>query len=181
VVVNRSSPPARALAGELRARGWRCDVTPWRGLAQAVAAADVIVSATSADGYVIRGDDLGGARRRLLVDLALPRDVDPAVAQRPATVLVDLERVWRRALAGVAPSSAEVTRARAIVESRVEEYMRWIAEREAVPAIAALRYGAERAELRSRPETRRVLHRQTLALKRRALERSRSRAAAHPP
>ena len=180
VVVNRSSAPARALADELRAHGWHCEVTQWRGLAQAVAAADVIVSATSADGYVISSGNLGGVRRRMLVDLALPRDVDPAVAQRPATVLVDLERVWRRALAGFAPSPIQLAKARAIVESRVEEYMRWIAEREAVPAIAALRDGAGRAELRSRPEKRRALHRQTLALKRRALERSRSRGAAYP-
>jgi glutamyl-tRNA reductase len=172
VVVNRSLAPARALAGKLGAHGWRCEVTPWRGLAQAVAEADVIVSATSAAGYVIRSGDLGGVRRRMLVDLALPRDVDPAVAQRPATVLVDLERVWRRALAGFAPSSTQLARARAIVESRVEEYMRWIAEREAVPAITALRDGAERADPQSRADRRRALHRQTLALKRRALERA---------
>jgi glutamyl-tRNA reductase len=180
VVVNRSSARAGALADELRAHGWHCEVAGWRGLSQAVATADVIVSATSADGYVIRGGDLRGVRRRMLVDLALPRDVDPSVAQQPATVLVDLERAWQRAVAGFAPSPIQLAKARAIVEDRVEEYMRWIAEREAVPAIAALRDGTERAELRLRPETRRALHRQTLALKRRALERSRSRAATYP-
>jgi glutamyl-tRNA reductase len=172
VVVNRSAAPARAVADELRAHGWSCAVVAWPGLAPAIAEADVIVCATSAKGHVVSTRELEGERRRMVVDLALPRDVDPEVARLPGTELVDLDRVWRQAPARPAPPAAEVARARAMVATRAEEYMRWIAEREAAPAIAALMGTAERAGFRSHPDTRRALHRQTLALKRRAFERA---------
>ena len=166
-VVNRSRENGAALAADLERRGWTCAALPWDRLPQAVAAADVIVAATAAPGHVLRARDLPAGRRRVVVDLALPRDVDPGVSEVPGVTLVDLDAVWRCA-PGQPSAPADVADARAIVADRVETYVRWMAEREAAPAIAELRRRTPRGE--STPDSRRALHDRTIALKRRAFE-----------
>jgi glutamyl-tRNA reductase len=167
-VVNRSPDGAAALAADLDRRGWDCEALPWEHLAQAAAAADVIVCATSAPGHVLRAADLPAGRRRVVVDLAMPRDVDPEVALVPATTLLDLDAVWHHAPTRGASAPADVEQARAIVNDRVEAYMRWMAERAAAPAIAELMRHTLRGG--STPASRRILHERTMALKRRAFE-----------
>jgi len=166
-VVNRSPAGGAALAADLEQRGWTCVALPWERLTRAAAAADVIVCATAAPGHVVCAGDLPAGRRRVVVDLAMPRDVHPGVAEMSEVTLVGLDTVWRRA-PRQASAPAEVARARAIVADRVEAYMRWVAEREAAPAIAELMRRTLRAE--STPDSRRALHDRTIALKRRAFE-----------
>ncbi len=172
-VVNRSRDARAALAADLGRRGWRCVELPWERLGDVAAAADVIVCATSAPAHVLRAADLPAGRRRVVVDLALPRDVDPGVARLPTVVLIDLDAVWSHATGRAASAPADVAKARAIVDGRVDAYMRWMAEREAAPAIAELM--RRRLDAETTPDSRRALHDRTMALKRRALERARLR------
>jgi glutamyl-tRNA reductase len=137
---------------------------------EAAAASDVIVCATSAPGHVLRVRDLADGRPRLVIDLALPRDVDPGIARLVGARLIDLDTVWRHAPQRSACPPTELAKARSIVDSRVDAYMRWLAERDAVPAIAELMRRTRRAG--STPPLRRALHDQTIALKRGAFERA---------
>jgi glutamyl-tRNA reductase len=173
-VVNRSRDGRAALAADIGRRGWACVERPWERLVDAAAAADVIVCATSAPGHVLRATDLPAGRRRVVVDLAVPRDVDPGVARLPTVTLIDLDAVWRHASGPAAAAPADVENARAIVDCRVDAYMRWMAEREAAPAIAELMRRTLSVE--TTPDSRRALHDRTMALKRRALERAQLRA-----
>ena len=79
----------------------------------------------------------------LLVDLAVPRDLDPAINELDGCFLYDvddLEAVVARALAG---RRGEAARAERIVAAEAERFREWQASLEVVPAIASLRARAE--------------------------------------
>jgi glutamyl-tRNA reductase len=119
--------------------------------------ADVLVSSTGAAGIVLARDDVDRALRGrkgrplFLVDLAVPRDLDPAIAELDGCYLYDiddLEAVVAETLAG---RRREAERAERIVAEEAERFREWHASLEVVPAIASLRARAEeirRAELR---------------------------------
>ncbi|HEY7257514.1 MAG TPA: glutamyl-tRNA reductase [Gaiellales bacterium] len=167
-VTNRSPDRAAALAAELDRRGWMCAAVPWERRTEATAAAAVVMCATSAPGPVLGVRDLADGRPRLVVDLALPRDVDAGVGCLAGTRLVNLDAVWRHAPDRSPSAPAELAQARSIVDDWVDAYMRWLAERKAAPTIAELMRRTPRAG--SNPSARRALHAETIALKRRAAE-----------
>ena len=119
--------------------------------------ADVVVSSTSAPGFVLtRGDVARSLKARrgrplFLIDLAVPRDLDPAINDLEACFLYDiddLEAVVAHTLAG---RRREAKRAETIVAEEAERFRLWQASLEVVPAIASLRARAEEiraAELR---------------------------------
>jgi glutamyl-tRNA reductase len=82
------------------------------------------------------------ARRQrpiLLVDAAVPRDIDPEVASVDDAFLYDLDDLERLALEGLAGRSAAAAEAWAIVDAEVAAFTAGRAERQAVPALVALR------------------------------------------
>jgi glutamyl-tRNA reductase len=145
-VANRDSSRAAALAARFGGTA-----IPWDGLATAVDAADVVVSSTAAPGYVIHAADLPPGRPRLLIDLAVPRDVDPAAAAVEGTSVVDLDGLEAAVQRTLALRRGETGRAQAIVAEQAAEFRDWMAALRVVPAITQLRDHAERiraAELR---------------------------------
>jgi glutamyl-tRNA reductase len=193
-VVNRDRARAAALAGG--AGG----VVPLAALADHLAAADLVLAATSSPRPLIARADVERATARrapgrplVLVDLAVPRDIDPAVRGVPGVVLVDLDDVERRAARNRAARAGEAGRARAILAGEVERFERWRAERAVAPAVAALHgrgdavvqellarnaphweslspADRERVEQLARAVVRRLLHEPTLRLRRAAQE-----------
>jgi glutamyl-tRNA reductase len=119
-----------------------------------LAVADVVVSSTSVAGYVLDAPTVERARkgRRLLfIDLAVPRDLDPAIHDLDGCYLFDiddLEAIVSETLEG---RRGEAARAEAIVAGEAEKFNEWQASLDVVPAIASLRARAEEireAELR---------------------------------
>jgi len=105
---------------------------------------DVVFSATSAAGYVIGPQHVAGARKPLLlVDLAVPRDVDPAVRTLPGCTVRDVDDLESVAADGLDRRLAEVPRAEAIVVEEARRFAVWQRELAAAPAIASLRRRAE--------------------------------------
>jgi glutamyl-tRNA reductase len=110
---------------------------------------DVVVSSTSAPDQVLRAADVPARRRRPLffIDIAVPRDLDPAIHALDGCFLYDiddLEAVVAETLAG---RRAEAERAEQLVAEEVERFRSWHASLDVVPAIASLRARAE--EIRS--------------------------------
>jgi glutamyl-tRNA reductase len=108
--------------------------------------ADVVVSSTSAPGFVLGPDQLPDRKGRPLfvIDLAVPRDVDPRVAEVGGCYLYDiddLEAVVSESLGG---RRREAARAEAIVAHEAARFHDWQASLDVVPAIASLRDWAER-------------------------------------
>ncbi len=119
-----------------------------------LARVDVVVSATTSAGYVLDAETVERARngRQLLfIDLAVPRDLDPAIHELDSCYLYDiddLEAIVSETLMG---RRGEATRAEAIVAAEAEKFHAWHASLDVVPAIASLRAHAEgirEAELR---------------------------------
>jgi glutamyl-tRNA reductase len=110
---------------------------------------DVVVSSTSAPELVLSAPEVPSRRRQPLffVDIAVPRDLDPAIAKLDGCFLYDiddLEAVVAETLAG---RRSEAARAEQLVAEEAERFRTWRASLDVVPAIASLRARAE--EIRS--------------------------------
>ncbi|TWP34708.1 glutamyl-tRNA reductase [Leekyejoonella antrihumi] len=134
VIVNRTSEKAQRLSSATGA-SWR----PWTQLPEALAAADVVVSCTGAVGHVIGIAELpAGDRRQVLVDLGLPRDIDPQVAARDGVTLVTLEDLGRSGT-GDSGEHDQVRRVQDLVTGAVADFLVRRRESAIIPTVAALR------------------------------------------
>lgn len=143
-VANRSPARARRLAEQVGAQVVALEDVPAH-----LAHVDVVVSSTGSPGYVLLPDDVAPSLRRrrgrplFLIDIAVPRDLHPAIHSLEGCYLYDiddLERVVAESLAGRREAAA---RAEEIVRAEVERFRAWQASREVTPAIASLRARAE--------------------------------------
>lgn len=143
-VANRSIDSARDLAHRFGG-----SAIPLEDVSSHLGDVDVVVSSTSAPDPVLRVDQVPSKRRRPLffIDIAVPRDLDPAISRLDACFLYDiddLEAVVAETLAG---RRAEAERAEQLVAEEADRYRAWRASLDVVPAIASLRARAE--EIRS--------------------------------
>ncbi|HZQ89871.1 MAG TPA: glutamyl-tRNA reductase [Gaiellaceae bacterium] len=115
-------------------------------LEQELARADVVVSSTSAPGYVLDAGTVDRARRGrrlLLIDLAVPRDLDPAIHDLDGCYLYDIDDLEAIVAETLAGRRSEAEHAEAIVSAEAEKFHEWQASLDIVPAIASLRARAE--------------------------------------
>jgi len=123
-------------------------------LEQRLAHADVLVSSTTSSGYVLDAATVERARRGrrlLLIDLAVPRDLDPAIHELDGCYLYDIDDLEAIVVETLAGRRSEAERAEAIVAAEAEKFHEWQSSLDVVPAIASLRAHAEEireAELR---------------------------------
>jgi glutamyl-tRNA reductase len=142
VVANRTAANAERLAATLQGRGIGLEQ-----LEQALVEADVVVSSTGATGVVVplevvaRAVEARGGRPLAVLDLALPRDIDPAVRALPGVTLVDLESLQEQ-LAHT-EAGADVAAARAIVTDEVRAFLAWQRAARIAPTVVALRSRAD--------------------------------------
>ncbi|MBW8804907.1 MAG: glutamyl-tRNA reductase [Catenulispora sp. 13_1_20CM_3_70_7] len=148
VVANRTHERAEHLAAQYGAVA-----TPIGELVPVLGETDLVVACTGAPGYVITAEMLSRAAHRhplALVDLALPRDVDPAARELPGVHVVDLERVAQDGSAQAAGAAQEIAAVGEMVLAEVEAYAAAQRAEAVVPTVAALRVMAAdvvRAEL----------------------------------
>jgi glutamyl-tRNA reductase len=132
VVANRSRVRAERLARSLGARFAGLDDLP-----NSIAEADLLISCTGATGIVVASSDITARTDDLVVlDIAVPRDVDPAVAVLPGVSYVDLDAL--RA-AGAMVSDSEVAAAAAIVAEELAGYLAIKHQLAVAPTVTALR------------------------------------------
>jgi len=185
VVANRSPGRAGKLAAAVG--GTAIDMA---GLAGAIAAADLVITCTGATGTVISTDLVAQAlgaraaaaapaagRPLFLLDLALPRDVQPEVAGLPGVSLLGLDALGHRSapgLPGVALREADVAAVRAIVAEEFAARVSAVHAARVAPTVVALRakaatvVDAEMARLAGRlqPEGHRTLQEVERAMRR---------------
>jgi glutamyl-tRNA reductase len=125
-------------------------------LAATLPEVDVIITSTSAPGYVIEHDTVARARRsrrghsQFYIDLAVPRDVDPTVEELDGIFLYNIDDFSRVVSETLASRVRESERALQIIDEEARSYDRWADAEQAKPTIVALRArlrGALRAEL----------------------------------
>ncbi len=155
-IANRSFERAQTLA-----QAYDAVAVPLDQLEQAIGAADVVLSCTAAPETIVTADMVaraqgGRAGPLLLLDLAVPRDIDPRAAELPNVQLYDVDSLRPIAEANRVTRAAEVARAEELVDGEVAKFMEWWAAQGVVPTIRALR---ERAETIRAAELQRTLSR----------------------
>ena len=144
VVANRTREHAERLAATVSTT-----VTKITGLADlpaAMAAADVLISCTGAAGQVITRDMVSAALTArnapdpsaplVILDLAMPRDVEPTAASLPGVVLIDMDQLSEHA---TAIRDDDVTAVRAILEAELAGYQSAMDAARVAPTVVALR------------------------------------------
>jgi glutamyl-tRNA reductase len=138
-------------ARNLRTRGARIafvadSKTDRARIEEELARADVVVSSTSSHGYVLDAETVERARRGrqlLFVDLAVPRDLDPAIHELDGCYLYDIDDLEAIVAETLAGRRSEAEQAESIVAAEADKFHEWQASLEIVPAIASLRARAE--------------------------------------
>jgi glutamyl-tRNA reductase len=144
LVANRT--PARA--GELAARVAGRPV-PLVEVPGHLADVDVLLTSTGAQAPLLEPADIAPVmagrpdRPLLVVDIAVPRDVDPAVAEIDGVTLLDMDDVRGFAAAGIAERRREVAAVEEILNDELERYLGATSARAVAPTIVALRERAE--------------------------------------
>jgi glutamyl-tRNA reductase len=111
---------------------------------------DIVVSCTASPlpilglGMVERALKARRHRPMFMVDLAVPRDIEPEVGELDDVFLYTVDDLSQVVAAGIESRQAAVVEAEAIIGARVEHFLHWIEARDSVPMIRALRDSAER-------------------------------------
>jgi glutamyl-tRNA reductase len=135
VVANRTRGHAERLAARPGAAVTR--VTGLAGLPAAMADADIVICCTGAAGHVITTDMVPGRQRPLVfLDLAMPRDVEPAVADVPGVTVIGMETLREHHTASGEEDAAAV---HAIIEAELAAYQAGIDAAGVAPTVVALR------------------------------------------
>jgi glutamyl-tRNA reductase len=164
LVANRSPAKAREIAAR-----YGGSPVALADAASRLADADVVVSSTSARSFVLARADveptLRGRKGRPLffIDIAVPRDVDPAVHELDGCYVYDIDDLETVVTDSTPGRAGEVARAEAIVAAEAERFAVWRASRDAAPAIAALRAQAEEIRTQELERARGRLGRLTAA------------------
>jgi len=143
-VANRTWARAMQLAERAGGRAVNLD-----GLPAALADADLLLTSTGSTRVVLTAAEMALAlaprqeRPLLIVDLGMPRDIDPAVADLPGVSLLGLADVERFVAANLDERRKEVAPVRAIVAEEVDRWVEVTSARQATPTVSALHHRAE--------------------------------------
>lgn len=143
-VVNRTQQHAEELARDIDAT-----VAPLTRLPELLQETDIVITSTAAPEYVIDANLINSimpmreGRAIFLMDLAVPRDVDPDVVSINNVHLYDLDHLEAVAEANRKERKMEALKVESIVEQEVHKFIDWWVAQKATPTIAAMRARAE--------------------------------------
>ena len=139
-IASRTLASAESLARQLEGRA-----VPWRDLRTALASADIVVTATGAAEPVLTRTAVEDAMRSrrdrplFVIDIALPRDVEPAAGDLDQVFLYYMDDLQVIVNQNLARRGSELASAETIVEQELARFASWLQSREIVPTIVALR------------------------------------------
>jgi len=140
LVANRTFERAQDLANRVGGRAVAWD----DGLAN-LRDADVVISSTSAENYILERKQVSAAMQQrknqsmFLIDIAMPRDIDPEVGELYNVFLYDLDDLGSVVGANLEKRRIEAEKVQNILNEEVQAFLAWINSLEVVPAIVALR------------------------------------------
>ncbi|MBS1210654.1 MAG: HemA protein [Proteobacteria bacterium] len=147
-VANRTRRHAEQLAQRIGA-----GILPLEGIADALPDYDIVVACTASPlpligrGMTERALKVRRRRPMVMVDLAVPRDIEAEVAKLSDVFLYTVDDLAQIVSAGLESRQAAVDDAERIVSAQVEEFRHWLGSRDAVPTIRQLREHAETRRL----------------------------------
>ena len=144
LVTNRSAERAQELAADIDA-----EVVPFGALSETLLRADIVITSTASPHFLIDRALIElvvrarSGRPLLLIDIAVPRDVNPDVREVAGVHLYDIDGLQGIAQANIHLRRQELGQVEVIVEEAVTKYSEWLRGLEVVPTVAALRREAE--------------------------------------
>ncbi|OGA38762.1 MAG: glutamyl-tRNA reductase [Betaproteobacteria bacterium RIFCSPLOWO2_12_FULL_68_19] len=174
--------------GERLASRFNGQAIELRSLAEQLHEYDIVVSSTASSlpilgkGLVERALRSRRHRPMFMVDLAVPRDIEPEVAELDDVFLYTVDDLAQIVCANLDERRAAVDQAEVIIETQVGQFMRWMEARASVPLIRALRDQAEEARRQELERALRLLERgEPPAKVMEALSRSLTNKLLHAP
>jgi glutamyl-tRNA reductase len=147
-VANRHADRAKAMAERFGGSVVSLDELPAR-----LEEADIVVASTWAPHAIVGVEELELVMRArherplVLIDIAVPRDIEPACAELPGVTLYDIDDLQAVVARTMSVRKGEKGRAEAIVEDEIQRFARWLGQLDVMPTIAALReHGATLVE-----------------------------------
>lgn len=151
LVVNRTHERAQDLA-----RRFQGEALPFEQMATALGAVDIVISSTSAPGFVILPAAIQQVMRQrrgrplFLIDIAVPRDIDPAVKELDNVFLFDIDDLEQVVRANRQEREREILKVQGLIEEELKGFLHWFNAQGTGPLIKSLHQHAEelrRAEL----------------------------------
>jgi len=139
-VANRRRDRALSLARRYHGESLSFDELP-----EALLSADIVVAATASPHLLLEVREIAevmrerGGRPMLLIDLAVPRDIDAACAELDGISLSDIDDLQAVALRNRQVRQTEARRAEGIIEEEIQQFAAWLGSLEVLPTLAALR------------------------------------------
>jgi glutamyl-tRNA reductase len=139
-VANRHADRARSVAERFGGAVVGLDQLP-----DQLAAADIVLASTASPHPIVGYEELEFVMRErhgrplLLVDIAVPRDIEPACGDLDGVTLRDIDDLQAVVARNLSSRAAEVPRAEALVEEEIERFANWLGQLDVRPTIAALR------------------------------------------
>jgi glutamyl-tRNA reductase len=144
IVSNRSYDKALSLADSLQGRAIRLDDLPGE-----LPQTDIVISCTAAAHYVINTENCDDSLRKrqgrpiILIDIAVPRDIDPALGNIPGVHLYDIDDLQGVVDANYLERQRASRQAEKIIAEELEKFNQWLGTLYVVPVITALKSQAE--------------------------------------
>lgn len=144
LVVNRTLERAHALTGR-----WNAQATTFENLKSALASADILISSTGAPHTLIFSPMVKQAmehrdqRPLVLIDIAVPRDIDPDVANLPHVKLYDMDTLNAQLEQSLSERMAEVPQVKNILDEELQLFGEYLKSLDMLPLIADMRQNAE--------------------------------------
>jgi glutamyl-tRNA reductase len=133
-LINRTEEKSIALAAELRIKHAQA-----KDLNQYISAADIIITATNAEKPIILSSQLQDCNNKLIIDLAVPHNVEEAVGRMVGVRLINVDELSKLNNLALEQRKAEVPKAKAIINLYLNEFMKWNQMRDNVPALKAIK------------------------------------------
>ena len=139
IVINRTFEKARHLAAKFRGESIK-----WEKLVEALYKADIVITATSSDDFIVDKQVLEEVAKQrdykpiFLIDLAIPRNIDPQVSNIDGVFLYNLDALQDIVQKNIENRKAEIPKAEKIVEEHVLKYIKWYKTLPMVKAITQL-------------------------------------------
>lgn len=159
LVSNRSYDRALELAAKIGGRAVRLDA-----LEDYLSQADIVISCTAASHYILHREQIARARARaarpdsplMLIDIAVPRDIEPSAGDLPGVKLYDIDDLQQVVLANLEERQHAARQAEGIITEEIDAFFRWLGSLYVVPTIIALK---EKAEAIKKEELERACNR----------------------
>jgi glutamyl-tRNA reductase len=139
-ITSRTLERAETLAALLHGHA-----APWSTIGRSLATADIVVTATGSSEPVLTRANVEDAMRPrrsrplFVIDIAVPRDVEPEVGRLDQVFLYNIDDLQTIVKENLARRTSEVERAEVIVREEVDRFRAWMQSREVVPTVVALR------------------------------------------